>query len=136
MSDAPIKNKTIKEEDFDQFYVSTIMAEYDNPDNTDFVALFISYDFFMGEAFFVIRSLKDGVKKENAIGSLFDEYLEDGNNEENKNNNIENPAENNLQFMRASTMFQDILDFNQEYQEINNNIIKDLNAKTKKQKKK
>ena len=45
MSDAPIKNKTIKEEDFDQFYVSTIMAEYDNPDNTDFVALFISYDF-------------------------------------------------------------------------------------------
>ena len=74
-------------------------------------------------------------KKENAIGSLFDEYLEDGNNEENKNNNIENPAENNLQFMRASTMFQDILDFNQEYQEINNNIIKDLNAKTKEQKK-
>ena len=71
MSDAPIKNKTIKEEDFDQFYVSTIMAEYDNPDSTDFVALFISYDFFMGEAFFVVRSSKDRVKKELHFRYLF-----------------------------------------------------------------
>lgn len=71
MSDAPIKNKAIKEEDFDQFYVSAIMAEYDNPDNTDFVVLFISYDFFMGEAFFVVRSLKDGVKKELHFKYLF-----------------------------------------------------------------
>jgi len=71
MSDAPVKNKTIKEEDFDQFYVSTIMAEYDNSDNTDFVVLFISYDFFMGEAFFVVRSLKDGVKKELHFRYLF-----------------------------------------------------------------
>lgn len=71
MSDAPIKNKTIKEEDFDKFYVSTTIAEYDNPDNTDFVVLFISYDFFMGEAFFVVRSLKDGVKKELHFRYLF-----------------------------------------------------------------
>lgn len=71
MSDAPIRNKTIKEEDFDQFYVSTIIAEYDNPNNTDFVVLFISYDFFMGEAFFVVRSLKDRVKKELHFKYLF-----------------------------------------------------------------
>ena len=71
MSDAPIKNKTIKEEDFDRFYVSTILAEYDNPDNTDFVVLFISYDFFMGEAFFVVRSSKDGVVKELHFRYLF-----------------------------------------------------------------
>jgi len=71
MSDTPIKNKVIKEEDFDRFYVSTIMAEYDKPDSTDFVALFISYDFFMGEAFFVVRSLKDGVKKELHFKYLF-----------------------------------------------------------------
>lgn len=71
MSDAPIKNKRIKEEDFDKFYVSTIIAEYDNPDNTDFVVLFISYDFFMGEAFFVVRSLKDGVKQELHFKYLF-----------------------------------------------------------------
>ena len=71
MSDAPVRNKTIKEEDFDRFYVSTIMAEYDNPDNTDFVVLFISYDFFMGEAFFVVRSSKDGVVKELHFRYLF-----------------------------------------------------------------
>lgn len=71
MSDAPVRNKTIKEEDFDRFYVSTMMAEYDNPDNTDFVVLFISYDFFMGEAFFVVRSSKDGVVKELHFRYLF-----------------------------------------------------------------
>lgn len=72
MSDAPIKDQRIKEEDFDKFYVSTIIAEYDNPINLDFAVLFISYDFFMGEAYFVVRTSKDTIKQEKYFKYLFE----------------------------------------------------------------
>lgn len=71
MSDAPIKNKKIKEEDFDKFHVSTIIAEYDNPMNLDFAVLFISYDFFMGEAFFVVRTSRNAIRQELHFKYLF-----------------------------------------------------------------
>ena len=72
-------------------------------------------------------------KKEDKTEYIFDQILEDKNDIENENENNEKPNDKNIKFMRASTMFQDVFDFNQEFQEINNNIIKDLNAKTKEQ---
>ena len=97
----------------------------------------------------IMNVLEDGNNKKEdnqqkgQMGTIFEQILEekeeDINNDNidnienlnvNNNNNKENTGEKKeIKFMRASTIFQDVYDFNQEFQEIKENAINDLNEK-------
>ena len=86
---------------------------------------------------------KEDNQQKGQMGTIFEQILEekeeDINNDNidnienlnvNNNNNKENTGEKKeIKFMRASTIFQDVYDFNQEFQEIKENAINDLNEK-------
>ena len=83
---------------------------------------------------------KEDVKKNDETDMIFNKILledkEENNIDKNENNNdgdtIPNASENKeIQPMRLSNIFQDVMDYKQEteIQEINNNFLKELNAK-------
>jgi len=71
-------------------------------------------------------------KKKQKFGetTLFDEIYQEKPNSNDENNNVD--ISDNNKFMRASTLFQNIFDFNQELKEINDNEIENLNKKQQK----